>query len=376
MYQVVVNSITVGCLLLTAFISFFPPKHVNRLANGWLGLFLLSFAWALAGKVFYLSGTVSFYESLIFLSECTRFAMAPALYLSVLSFTTPNRRLTIRDLLHFIPLILFDVFLTWTWMFPKTDSGLNPEVAKAFGRAIFFSVKIQAVVYWILSFVSLRRYQKMLGHYASRVDNVTLNWLKYFLIGIISIVFLWIHESFFHIPWLLTLTPFGYLMAVLALGFFALRQEEIFPYKQQDAQVIREIILDDKRKKARLSDTRVEELKAIIVNLMAVKKPFLDPNLSLPELGRLLDVSTHDLSFVLNAGFGESFFQFVNRYRVEEASRLLLSDKHRHLNMIGIAFEAGFNSKTTFNTTFKKLKGQSPSEFAGSHNSTPDENLS
>jgi len=77
----------------------------------------------------------------------------------------------------------------------------------------------------------------------------------------------------------------------------------------------------------------------------------------------MMDVSTHDLSYLLNDSFGVNFFNFVNRYRVDEAKRLMLSGQNKHLNLLGIAYSAGFNSKTTFNIAFKKQTGLSPSEF-------------
>jgi len=76
-----------------------------------------------------------------------------------------------------------------------------------------------------------------------------------------------------------------------------------------------------------------------------------------------MSVSVHDLSYLLNEGFGKNFFQFINSYRVAEAKRLMLSEKNRHLNLLGIAYSAGFNSKTTFNTAFKRETGMSPSMF-------------
>lgn len=69
------------------------------------------------------------------------------------------------------------------------------------------------------------------------------------------------------------------------------------------------------------------------------------------------------LPFVLIGSFGENFYEFINRYRVEASKKLLTDAKFQHLNMVGIAFEAGFNSKTAFNTAFKKTTGQTPSEF-------------
>ena len=69
----------------------------------------------------------------------------------------------------------------------------------------------------------------------------------------------------------------------------------------------------------------------------------------------------------MNEGFGENFYKFINRFRIEESQRLLLNPAFNHFNILGIAFEAGFNSKATFNKTFKENIGISPSEFVKKH---------
>ena len=74
-------------------------------------------------------------------------------------------------------------------------------------------------------------------------------------------------------------------------------------------------------------------------------KPYLNPELTLPELAKMVDMKTKDLSYFLNQYFKESFYAFINRYRVEESKRLLIDSDYHHLNMLGIAHEAGFNSK-------------------------------
>ena len=104
-------------------------------------------------------------------------------------------------------------------------------------------------------------------------------------------------------------------------------------------------------------------LKTQLAKLMEQERLYLDNELSLPQLAKEMGVSSHDLSWVLNAGFGKNFFQYINAYRVVEAKILMLSEKYRHLNILGIAYSAGFNSKTTFNTTFKKETGLSPTQF-------------
>ena len=93
------------------------------------------------------------------------------------------------------------------------------------------------------------------------------------------------------------------------------------------------------------------------------EKIYLDNDLNLPGLAHKLGIGIHDASYLINETTGDNFYNFINRYRVEEAKRLLNSSKRNELNILGIAFAAGFNSKTTFNTTFKKLVGMSPTQF-------------
>jgi AraC-like DNA-binding protein len=93
-------------------------------------------------------------------------------------------------------------------------------------------------------------------------------------------------------------------------------------------------------------------------------KLFLDNELGLPGIAEKLGISIHDTSYLINEVTGSNFYNFVNKYRVEEAKNLLASASLEKLNILGIAFAAGFNSKTAFNTAFKKWTGVSPSEYA------------
>ena len=96
---------------------------------------------------------------------------------------------------------------------------------------------------------------------------------------------------------------------------------------------------------------------------MTNEKPYLSGDLSLTHLAERLAFSPNQLSQILNEGFGENFYRFVNRYRVEESKRLLLDPAFAHYSVLGIAFQAGFSTKSTFNKTFKELTGLAPSEF-------------
>ncbi|MCA8829654.1 helix-turn-helix domain-containing protein [Hymenobacter pini] len=97
---------------------------------------------------------------------------------------------------------------------------------------------------------------------------------------------------------------------------------------------------------------------------MQAARPYLGPELTLGELATQLRTNTSWLSRVINTGCGQNFNDFVNEYRVREAERLLRDPQFRHYTLLAVALEAGFNSKSTFNRVFKKLRGQTPSEAA------------
>ena len=96
---------------------------------------------------------------------------------------------------------------------------------------------------------------------------------------------------------------------------------------------------------------------------MEKDKLFLDNDLNLPTVAEKLGISIHETSFLINDTTKDNFYNFINKYRVEEAKKLLTSSKIETLNILGIAYAAGFNSKTAFNTAFKKWVGVSPTNY-------------
>jgi len=157
------------------------------------------------------------------------------------------------------------------------------------------------------------------------------------------------------------------------LAYFAIRQGAIFPHKKEDLEEISDIInqptesrrnVSDTIKTQRLSNEQISNLSARLDSLMTNEKIFLDNEINLTTVAEKLGISIHDASYLINEVTGSNFYNFINRHRVEEAKKLLTSDRTDQLNMLGICFESGFNSKTAFNTAFKKFVGISPSEYA------------
>jgi AraC-like DNA-binding protein len=96
---------------------------------------------------------------------------------------------------------------------------------------------------------------------------------------------------------------------------------------------------------------------------MTKQQPYRDPDLTLSRLADQLDTTPHKLSEVLNAELSQTFYDFVNGYRVEEVRRRLADTESTQLNVLTLAMDAGFSSKSTFNQVFKKLTGQTPSTY-------------
>ena len=96
---------------------------------------------------------------------------------------------------------------------------------------------------------------------------------------------------------------------------------------------------------------------------MEREKPYLDANLTLQELAGRVSISLNHLSQLLNERLNQTFFDFVNSYRVQEAKRELCNPAKAHLTILAIAYDVGFNSKSSFNSAFKKHTGITPSEF-------------
>jgi AraC-like DNA-binding protein len=110
----------------------------------------------------------------------------------------------------------------------------------------------------------------------------------------------------------------------------------------------------------------VEEWRGILDQLrghMGTRRPWLDPDLTLEQLALQLKLRPKLLSQAINEGLGQNFFEFINRYRIEEARRLLTNPADKKITVLEVLYQVGFNSKSSFNTVFKKQTGLTPSEF-------------
>ena len=112
-----------------------------------------------------------------------------------------------------------------------------------------------------------------------------------------------------------------------------------------------------------LSEEDLNTWKNKLLKVFDTEKPYLNPELTLSDLADKLKTNTSILSQVINTGFDKNFNDFVNEYRVETFKQKMKTPQYQHYTMLAVAFDCGFNSKTTFNRAFKKLTNSMPSEF-------------
>jgi len=115
--------------------------------------------------------------------------------------------------------------------------------------------------------------------------------------------------------------------------------------------------------KSGLGSRQMDEVMQQLTSVMETRQLYLQPNLTLPELADSLDRSVNHVSQAINAGFGMSFFDFLNQYRVRDAMRLLRPADGSAPTVLSVALEVGFNSTSTFYVAFKKVTGKTPAQY-------------
>jgi len=345
-----------GSLVLLSFLLITNPLKVNRKANFWFGIFLFLWSTFWFEEIFVLTkinllNTTSFVGVRFF-----QFLTPLFFYFSVVYYTNPDFKFKKTDLKY---LLLPIIFLTGLI---AIQLNINVNLIENLLNILLI---IYAIYFTIFSYLKIKYHKKKIELFSSNTGEINLNWIEYIIIALFILsIFIGIYNILYVAIDLNLFANIVSLVIIFFVAFNTLKQKEIFLLNEnQRNQIIntnQEIAIT---KRKIIPDQDLETIKTKLLHLMKNQEPFLDPELTLVGLAELTDISLHQLSYVLNSGFNENFFLFVNRYRVEKVKELLLSKEKNHLSIMGIAFESGFNSKTSFNTTFKKISSQTPSEF-------------
>ena len=382
------SAATIGCLFFLALISFYKK---NSIGYKFLAALFILIAFIFADDLLSDAGIYVFYPKLKVIFQPLLYAFPPFIFWVVSYLTSFNQKLTFRLLFHFIPYFLFLSLYLAEYISQTSESQIGILVKDSdnlpldfFLLSVFF---IQLAIYLFSSVRLLNRHKKTLPLFVSDIADNDFHWLFKTTIGLSIMGVLSFIEVLFdqtHIPFYYS---FLYLFGFYYVGFQLIKQKDVFRFLPEEIDNLTDLIENSKKdttypesnelnaSEANESEKIVKDIKKVIneekmsyykirlLTLMDKEKPYLDPEITLPKLSRMLFLNTYQTSYLINKCFNENFYTFINRYRLETCKKMLVSNEYNHLSILGIAFEAGFNSKTAFNTTFKKSTGLSPKEY-------------
>jgi AraC-like DNA-binding protein len=346
----------VGIFLIT------HPKG-NRRNNILLGTIFLLMAWNMGDLTLQVYGVVLRWNFLTHIDDGFLLLYGPLFYLYARGVIYKDFRLSGATLLHLTPYLLLTAsLLSFGNLMPgTTEEFLAIELPWQY-YTIGALIYTHFFVYLGLTYLTLLKYRKIIKNEYSQIDQINLDWLSFSLnsFGLLTIVSL-IHN--FIAPAKNVYVFMATLVLLLLFIFYfvnrvilkALRQPEIFAGIGQNETA--------RYQGSSLTAGQVEEYRQKLLTLLRTDKPFLNPQVSLSDLSEKLSISSKNLSQVINQTFAKNFFDFINSYRIQEVQHILKDSRDDKMTILEAMYEAGFNSKSSFNTAFKKETGQTPSEF-------------
>ncbi len=320
----------------------------------------------------------------------------PFLYLYISSLTSKNR-LNYTFLLHFLPFVAsFALLANYFFLPADTKIQIYKNEGKGFETqvaVIFIEILISATVYITLSILKVWKYKKSFKNEFSNIEKINLQWLQFTILGMIGIFLVVLTENDRYIY--LSVCCF-----VLFIGYFGIKQVGVFnqnkapekkpepgndaPESQNSDTILREYtestvestiteseiggIKKVKYAKSKISNDQIQNIHRELMLLMSQELIYKNPELTLSDVAKKLQIHPNTLSQVINTVEQSNFYDFINQHRIEYFKKIALLPKNKHYTLLSLAFECGFNSKTSFNRNFKKNTNLSPSEYLGQKN--------
>lgn len=348
-------------------------KKENPVANKLLASAILAYAIDIINTLFVYNG---FYEANPYYMGMLAgmpFMYAPSIYLYSKTIGRNSAAFDKRNLLHFIPFFLFQIvgIILFLFLFDidYKESLLHSDGTRPLEVLIMGAIiPIYGITYILLSLHVSRKFNKRIRDSFSNIEKIKLDWLFYLLIGL---SFIWILEIVQYIATEgltetnITLYVSIYIFVsifIYSIAFKALRQPEIFlTLFEENSEKLQEP--DIQYAKSGLSKEKANEIITRLENIMKENKPYLNPDLNASSLAEMLSISSHNLSQALNSHLNQTFYDYINSYRVEEVKKNIADDMEMKFTLLNHAYDAGFSSKSSFNNAFKKITGKTPSEY-------------
>ena len=380
-HDVILLMTSMLCVLFSALlVATNPPKNIS---NYFLAAFLFTHAFIplheliMWGAEFKNTVRENF-PQIYFVAGFAYYLDAALLYFYVKSLIFRDFHIRSKDYYHLIPISLFAIFMALAFFrYPLGQrlDWINNEIfvySTAYITSDLFC-KVLRVVYCVACFRLILKYKDLLKATHSNIEKVGVSWLKLLVVGFLAVTLMeaslavakviglvisfnfhqvdlpiieFIGLSGYYVSFLLVCTLVFTSMRYFA-NFEAIRQKK---EPEQTKKPVQEKLLNP-------------EYAGKIDALMRSDKPYLLADITLDILAEKLAIPARDLSMIINRHFDNNFYEFINNYRIEEAKKILIDPKNKDKTITDVYLEVGFNSKSVFNTFFKKIVGQTPSEY-------------
>ncbi len=365
------------CLMLTVNISL--TKSTSLLSKLFFSGFLLSCAVTpLDILINYGAGVhplaIKHFPNWFYVFEVGYWVQGPFLLWYIRSLVYKHYSLTWSDSLYLMPFLLFEThqLISYHSLAATVKSEMQENYSIfAQSTVIFFITlarEVLRVFFAVMCILELNNYKQSMRNKFSNFNESNFTWLNLLVIGSLA---LWVWALLIaailvvvvRFEFNIDVSYMGLTANYLTAGLFA----AVLICLSSRSAVFEDIeklgAITKKVTKQPINHEHVERLEEVIFS----KKPYMDPGLTLEVLAAMVSISPRNLSMLINGHYQCNFYEFINKYRINEAKAMLVSEKHQNASVLNIMYQVGFNSKATFNNFFKKNEGLTPREYKKKH---------
>ncbi|MDO5979867.1 AraC family transcriptional regulator [Flavivirga spongiicola] len=271
--------------------------------------------------------------------------------------------------LHLLPFVVMTMTLFSTFFLLSGNEKLQLYNQQLSGQKLFsvtdMALYLQCLIYLPISYNLVKKHSRKIKAKYSNIDKRNLSWMETILISVsiyfgLSFLFhlYYILSDFNDFQFLSKISILSFCLLQVALAFFGIRYSPVFIESEMS-----KLNEQSKYKKTGLGSDLAKKHFEALLHYMTNEKPYLDSELTLDNLASQINISSNHLSQIINQFAHKNFYTYVNEYRIDEIARLLKDPSQNQYSILGLAYDAGFKSKSVFNAMFKKIKGVTPSEF-------------
>lgn len=379
-------------IIYTILLLFKGFKTENR-SNYWLSLFVFLCSLFIAPWMLGFAGWYDNqpYRDILFYTPLQHVLfIGPVIFCYTQSLLNPSFTFTKKQFLHFIPGIIYLIYIISLWIYDKFifesyyfyANGMDKDFDNWYQKLGLISM----IIYFILSLRYYNIYKKLIYQVTSYADSILFKWIKTYLIAFLIMLLLplifdgfayfypnlnsytgtwWFFLLFSFIMYYIAITGYSNpVNSAISFKFSESNNHQVFLLSENNSTIEEDSIIDiDYETFSETTSNEIDLWKSKIQTLIHEESLHNNPELTLSDIAKKLDTNISIVSKTINQGFKLNFNDFINNYRIEEVKKAFDDGEHKKTTLLGIAFDCGFNSKATFNRAFKKNTGFSPKKY-------------